>query len=294
MARETDHNLPITDEPVADDTKSDSPVMSTSSNAATIKIADKTVPSMSDYWKKSTINKANRKAYHSAGWLTSNLESSVSKVDVPTVDGTTMICFESHLIVGLGLPPSMFFIAIMNFLGWELVHLNPNTIAALSFFTMLCESWLGIVLDTSLFWYFYFVARYDKVVFSEIGLSLSHRCWKEYIRASFKGSWKGATQRWFLVDMHVEPQWANKHLLPPLIKNKWGEPKMALRLAALVKWLAELRNAGHRAFHYIEEFTLRRISPLDHREKLTYLCPHLADPSRKPVASKIFNFTYYC
>jgi hypothetical protein len=55
------------------------------------------------------------------------------------------------LIAGLGLPPSKFLSSIMNFLGCELLHFNPNAIAALSRFAMLCEYWLGIAPDTSLF-----------------------------------------------------------------------------------------------------------------------------------------------
>jgi hypothetical protein len=90
------------------------------------------------------------------------------------VDDSTMVCFESHLVARLGLPPSKFLVAIMNFLRCELVHLNLNTITTLSCFTMLCECWLGIASDTSLFWYFYSPARYDKVVYCGIGLSL-HR-----------------------------------------------------------------------------------------------------------------------
>jgi hypothetical protein len=35
-----------------------------------------------------------------------------------------MVCFESHQIAGLGLTPSKILVAIMNFLGCELVHLN--------------------------------------------------------------------------------------------------------------------------------------------------------------------------
>jgi hypothetical protein len=101
---------------------------------------------------------------------------------------STVVCIESHLIPGLGLPPSKFLVAIMNFLGCQLVHLNLNTIAALSCFTMLCECWLGIALDTSLFWYFYSPVRYDKVVLSEIRLSLRRHRWNDYINASFKGS----------------------------------------------------------------------------------------------------------
>jgi hypothetical protein len=97
------------------------------------------------------INEADRQAYHSVGWLTGGLESSISEVDVPTVDGSTVVCFESHLVVELDLPSSKFLVAIMNFLGCELVHFNPNAIAALSCFTMLCECWLGIAPNISLF-----------------------------------------------------------------------------------------------------------------------------------------------
>jgi hypothetical protein len=105
--------------------------------------------------KKSIINEADRQAYHDFGWLTGNLMSTVPEVDVPTTHDSTVICFESHLIAGLGIPLSKFLFAIMNFLGCELVHFNPNAIAALSCFSMLCECWLGIPPDTSLLWYFY-------------------------------------------------------------------------------------------------------------------------------------------
>jgi hypothetical protein len=78
--------------------------------------------------------------------------STVPEVDVPTTHDSTVICFESHLIAGLGI---QFLFAIMNFLGCELVHFIPNAIAALGCFSMLCECWLGIPPDTSLLWYFY-------------------------------------------------------------------------------------------------------------------------------------------
>jgi hypothetical protein len=37
---------------------------------------------------------------------------------------------------------------------------------------------------------------------------------------------------------------------------------MTLRLAALVKRVAELREAGLKAGHYAKEFTIQRIRPL--------------------------------
>jgi hypothetical protein len=92
--------------------------------------------------------------------------------------------------------------------------------------------------------------------------------------------------------MLVPPKWANTHLLPPLIDNKWGEPKMTPCLAALVKRVAELHDAGLRVCHCTEEFTLWQIRPLGHREKIAYECPRLADPSRDHAASKIsISFT---
>jgi hypothetical protein len=65
-------------------------------------------------------------------WLTEWwLESTVPTVEYSIVDGTTVVCFEPHLVAGLGLPPSKFLVAVMSHLGYELVHFNLNTITAL-------------------------------------------------------------------------------------------------------------------------------------------------------------------
>jgi hypothetical protein len=63
---------------------------------------------MVDYWKKTLVTKTDRKAYHSFSWLNGGLESTVPTVEYPTVDDTTVVCFESHLIAGLGLTPANF------------------------------------------------------------------------------------------------------------------------------------------------------------------------------------------
>jgi hypothetical protein len=157
MAGEADRTLASADTRVVDKgrnasgAESDALVTSSSMTLAVIKMADHRVPEMSDYWKKSIITEADRQAYHDFGWLTGNLMSTVPEVDFPTTHSSTVVCFESHLIAGLSLPPSKFLVAIMNFLGCELVHFNPNVITTLSCFFMLCEYWLGISPDTSLF-----------------------------------------------------------------------------------------------------------------------------------------------
>jgi hypothetical protein len=112
-------------------------------------------------------------------------------------------------------------------------------------------------LDTSLFWHYYSPARYTKTIYGGISLSLQHKHMNKYIRATFKSCWKGAQQRWILVDMQDQPPWVNKLLFPQAIKNKRMEPPMTDRLAALTKRIAELRQAGLEACHCVEEFYLQ-------------------------------------
>jgi hypothetical protein len=92
--------------------------------------------------------------------------------------------------------------------------------------------------------------------------------------------------------MHVEPSWVNKLLFPPAIKDQRKEPPMTNRLAALVRRIAKLRQAGLKVCHYAEEFYLRWIRPLGRRKTLAFESPRLADPSRDPLPGKIFIFSF--
>jgi hypothetical protein len=173
--------------------ESDVATTSYSYNAAIENMAKKDVPMLTNYWKKSMVTEADRSAYHNDDRLPAGVESFIPHLEFLTVDNTTIVCFESYLVAGLGIPPSKFLVSILNFLRCELVHLNTNIITVLSCFTMLCECWLGITLDTSLFWYFYYPTRYDKTIHSRIELSMRRHRRKEYLDASFKGCWKGAS-----------------------------------------------------------------------------------------------------
>jgi hypothetical protein len=133
--------------------------------------------------------------YHNRGLLTDNLVSFIPEVDVPTVEGSTVLRFESQLAARLGLPYNKFLSSIMNYLECSLVHLKPNVVSALSSFVMMYEFWLRIPPDTSLFLYYYSPVRYTKTIFGGIGLSLRRKRMDEYIKATFKGCGKGAQQR---------------------------------------------------------------------------------------------------
>jgi hypothetical protein len=142
MADESAQTLFVVDDTAANtktfsSVESDVAAASTSSNVAIEKMAKEDVPVLTGYWKKSTVTEANRYAYHNAGWLPGGVESFIPNLEFFMVDNTNVVYFESHLIAGLGLPPSKFIISILNFLRCELIHLNPNTIATLNCFTML-------------------------------------------------------------------------------------------------------------------------------------------------------------
>jgi hypothetical protein len=137
---------PVAANPPADEgTRSDSEVgstaMTTSSSPTrgTSMMAKGEIPELIDFFKKTSVSEEELQGYHRHGWLTDNVLSSIPEVDVPTIHDSSVLCFESHLLVGLVLPPSEFLVAIMNHLGYSLVHFNANAIAALSSFVMLCE-----------------------------------------------------------------------------------------------------------------------------------------------------------
>jgi hypothetical protein len=143
---------PLADEDTGSDSGAESVTATTSSPTcgATL-MAKGEVPKLSDFFKKASITDEERQAKHDRGWLTSNVLSSILEVDIPMVEGSTIVCFEPHLVAGLGLPSSKFLVTIMDYLNYELFHFNPNAISALSSFVMLCKCWLGIAPDTSLF-----------------------------------------------------------------------------------------------------------------------------------------------
>jgi hypothetical protein len=67
---------------------------------------------------------------------------------------------------------------------------------------------------------------------------------------------------------------------------------MTDRLAALVRRVTELRQAGLEAYHRVEEFYLRRIRSLGRRKTLAFESRWLADPSRDPLPGNMFIFSF--
>jgi hypothetical protein len=112
---------------------------------------ERKIPNLYEYWKAPTVDDKDINNFHMPRCLPRDALCSPTSLEFPTIDHTSIVCFVSHLICSLDLPPSEFLVAILNYLGCKLIHLHPNAIGALICFSMVCECWQDIPLDTSLF-----------------------------------------------------------------------------------------------------------------------------------------------
>jgi hypothetical protein len=97
----------------------ESAAMATSSSPTrgVIKMDDGEIPELADFFKKTIVTEADRKAYHDLDWLSGNLIFFIPEVYVPTIEGSTILSFECQLAAGLGLPPSKFLSSVMSYLS---------------------------------------------------------------------------------------------------------------------------------------------------------------------------------
>jgi hypothetical protein len=71
-------------------------VTSFSPTRGVIKMDEGEIPELADFFKKTIVTEADRQAYHDLGWLSGNLISFIPEVDVPTIEGSTVLCFECN------------------------------------------------------------------------------------------------------------------------------------------------------------------------------------------------------
>jgi hypothetical protein len=92
MAKETAHDLRLTDKPTDDEAQSDSGMesvalmTSSSPTLAVVKMADGQIPELLDFFKKTIVTEEERQDYHDFDWLSGNLLSTI-----PTIHDSTVI-----------------------------------------------------------------------------------------------------------------------------------------------------------------------------------------------------------
>ena len=73
----------------------------------------------------------------------------------PTTDTNEIVVFEHFFYRGFALPTSSFFRGLLHWYGYELAHLNPNSVLHVATFIHLCEVFLGVCPHFNLFHYFF-------------------------------------------------------------------------------------------------------------------------------------------
>jgi hypothetical protein len=156
---------------------------------------------MEQYWVRSPLTEARLARYHEKGLLPGNMEYFIIDNEFLRIENNQLVTFESHLECAMGFPPSRFLVFFCRHYVLELVHPNPNAIAALSVFVVLCVCWLGIEPRHDLFRYFYTASYASKELIHTVGFNLRRSRISQYIPGKSKGSWKGAWNKWFIIDV---------------------------------------------------------------------------------------------
>ena len=119
---------------------------------------------------------------------------------VPAPDGDERVILVSHLLRGLSLPPSEFFVSVLDYYGLQPHNLGPSSILYLAGFQALFEGYLGIAPSLEFFKYCFHCKRQteDKelLVVGTVSLNLrKDRSW--YPKAPKIDSVKGWTGTFF-------------------------------------------------------------------------------------------------
>jgi hypothetical protein len=132
---------------------------------------------------------------------------------------------------GFGLPACNFFHRLLDHYQIELFHLNPNSILQITVFVHLCEAFLGIPPNFSLFKNYFFLkyqpSAANQKVIGGVGLQTCPRA--SFLDLSLKTSLRGWHRAWFYCENH-EPSLAPFVGRLPEFQGTWSEEPTPLEL----------------------------------------------------------------
>jgi hypothetical protein len=119
--------------------------------------------------------------------------------DIPTPNMNGIVVLTSFFQRGFGLLVCDFLRSLLDHYKIELVHLNPNSIIKITVFVHLCEAYLGIPPNFSLFKNYFFlkyqVSAANQKVISGVGLQTHPRA--GFLDLPLKNSLQGWHETWF-------------------------------------------------------------------------------------------------
>jgi hypothetical protein len=134
--------------------------------------------------------------------------------DIPTLNTTEIVVLTSFFQCGFGLPAYEFLHGLLHHYKIELVHLNPNSILQTVVFVHLCETYLTIHPNFSLFKYYFFLKYQPSAAKRQIigGVSIQSHQHRNFLNLPLKSSLKGWHKQWFYCENH-------KPSLPPFVSH---------------------------------------------------------------------------
>jgi hypothetical protein len=125
--------------------------------------------------------------------------------DIATPNTNEIVVFSSFFQRGFGLSTCDFFRGLVDHYQIELVHLNPNFVLQIVVFVHLCEAFLGIPPNFSLFKNYFFFLKYcpsaaNRRVIGGVGLQTRPRAgFLDLLLKTYLRRWHGT---WFYCENH--------------------------------------------------------------------------------------------
>jgi hypothetical protein len=186
--------------------------------------------------------------------------------DLPTPNRNEIVVFSSFFQHGFNVLTCDFFHRLLYHYQIDLVHLNPNSILQIAVFVHLCEAFLGIPPNFTLFKNYFFLkyqpSDANRKVIGGVGLQTHPRT--GFLDLLMKTSLRGWHVTWFYCENH-EPN------LPPFVgrlpefQGSWSEEPTPLELPhvmALTNKVNFLKERGLTAVCVATHRLAHRVLPL--------------------------------
>lgn len=167
---------------------------------------------------------------------------------------------------------------MLHYYGIELQHLNPNEIQHISAFVALCDGYLGIEPNFSL-WKYFFTVSFDQRIerkgsqtrqfLARMGCAviyLRSNQVKEYMPMKTTSSNKGWHQQWFYVKNRVDaplPEYTGRIIEDALAVWAYGPiEKEKTWIQGLLEAIALLKSRGLTGAGVVGVYHARRVAPM--------------------------------
>jgi hypothetical protein len=181
------------------------------------------------------------------------------------------VLFVSYLSCGLALPISPFFVLLLEELGRQLQHLTPHSILQAAIFAHLCEMFVRVAPNTSLFRYFFMLVKSGKAK-DHLGayyFQTRSDSAMAYIPTLGGARWEHWRGDWVIASTEANDRLALPSDGPRLERKQWrAKPSLAPEFQLILDRIKSLAMGGLTSMHVVGDFLKCRITQLQQRARL--------------------------